>query len=571
MRSPLHVACISGRLSVGEALLNSKADVEAQEEQKLTPLAVASQSGLTGVVEVLLQHKASTRARSLGDFTPLHWAGYYGHEEAAEILIRDKKTEIDACSINGRTPLHLAAMGRSFGVIEKLLNAGANIEAQCHEKYRPLHYACVHATNSEVSLLVNSSADCNAQTATGETPLHLATKAGSAKVVRTLLSRGACVDRIDGLGTRPLAIACSNGNVEIVELLLDNGALLRGLGSQTRALDAPVCIAASGGHVQVIQTLIRRGGAVREEDTGNWQPLRHAAYVGHVEALACLLGNGSRASDLGPLASLSFSSAVTPERRERIMTLLDNAIQTENMEYQRVTYLASAASPANPADAPTELPLNSLEAGDRSQLPVTSLLSQSTATSGSQSQDTRTAPASLQQDTSARYISSINAADSVPISDSWLSSTTTPSYQPPLVSPEPSGRYGGVSLQPPTSFVSPMHSVIDRIPPPAAYGSQPSSTSLSTDSASYTRGAPSVVSAANTFSAPSVVSAPSVLSRPSTLSPQYYPPTVASQSRLPYPYPYPIPHMSDQNRPDGVSATLYEARRGTDQNRAELG
>jgi ankyrin repeat protein len=355
MRSPLHTACSAGRVAVVDILLNAKADVEAQEEENMTPLTMAAKSGLTAVMEVLLRHKASPRAISAGDFTPLHWASFNGHEESVEILVRSKKAEINYRSVNGRTPLHVAAMGRSFGVIEKLLKAGANIEATCQENFRPVHYACMYATHSEVSLLLNSGADCNTQTIIGETPLHLAVKTNSTKVVRTLLSRGARVDRIDNQGLRPLTLACSTGNLEIVQLLLDHGAVLRGSPGKGVVTDSPMCVAAKGGFVSVIQALIQRGGAVREIDSSNWDPLRYACFMGHVEAVACLLGNGARATDLGPLASFSFSSTTTPEQRSRIYDLLDLAIRSENDEYQRVTYLASAATAIN-TDSRVELP-----------------------------------------------------------------------------------------------------------------------------------------------------------------------------------------------------------------------
>ncbi|KAK0666808.1 ankyrin repeat-containing domain protein [Cercophora samala] len=351
MRTPLHSASISGRVSVVETLINAKADLEAQEEESLTPLATAARAGLTAVMDLLLQHKASPRTRSAGDFTPLHWASYNSHEEAVGLLIANKKTELDARSINGRSPLHVAGMGRSFGVIEKLVRAGASLEAECLEGNRPLHYACQYATHSEVSLLLNAGASCNVQNMTGETPLHIAVRTGSVRTVKALVARGAHVDSLDNKTIRPLAIACRDGHAEIANFLLTSGAVIK------RATDAPMCLAASGGHVQVIQALLQHGGAVREVDAQGWDPLRRAAFAGHSQAVASLLGNGARATNLGTLSSFSFASTATAEQRKRILDLLTMAIDTENAEYQRVTYLASSAMPLNVGqENVTELP-----------------------------------------------------------------------------------------------------------------------------------------------------------------------------------------------------------------------
>jgi ankyrin repeat protein len=351
MRTPLHSACISGRVAVAETLINAKADLEAQEEENLTPLAIAARAGLTAVVELLLLHKASPKTRSAGDFTPLHWASYNSHEEVVGLLIANKKTELDARSINGRTPLHVAGMGRSFGVIEKLVGAGASLEAECRERNRPLHYACQYATHSEVSLLLSAGAGCNVQNMAGETPLHIAVRTGSLAAVKSLVARGAHVDTPNNKAIRPLALACQGGHAEIANFLLASGARIKG------AADAPVCLAASSGHVQVIQALLQHGGAVREVDAQGWDPLRRAAFAGHAEAVACLIGNGARATDLGVLSSFSFASTAIVEQRNRILNLLAMAVETEKAEYQRVTYLASSAMPLNAGrENVTELP-----------------------------------------------------------------------------------------------------------------------------------------------------------------------------------------------------------------------
>ncbi|KFG77465.1 hypothetical protein MANI_024972 [Metarhizium anisopliae] len=362
MRSPLHCACSVGRIDVVKMLLDAKADIEAQDDTKMTPLGIAAQSGLKRVAEILLQHKASASVKSQGGMTPLHWASYQGHDEVVELLLKRKKVDIDARNDNNRTALHLAARSRSFGVIEKLLCAGANIEAEGSGNYRPLHYACVDAEYSEVSLLLSFGANPNAKTLTGETPLHLAAKAGSDATVQGLIDRGASVDSQDLLGTRPLVIACSNGNLKIVQQLLDNDAKLNVSLGPGLTSDAPVCKAAAGGFVPVIQELIHRGASPRQVDSGGWIPLRHAAFMGHVSAVGCLLGKGARAMELGPLDNFSFSTAASEDQIARVRELLNNAVRSEQFEYQHVTYLASSATPAN-ADGPVEL-----QSASRSQM-----------------------------------------------------------------------------------------------------------------------------------------------------------------------------------------------------------
>ncbi|KAG8419738.1 hypothetical protein J3458_004580 [Metarhizium acridum] len=119
----------------------------------------------------------------------------------------------------------------------------------------------------------------------------------------------------------------------------------------------PQCRAASGGFVPIIQELINRGASAREIDSGGWQPLRHAAFMGHVSAVGCLLDNGARANDLGALKILSFSSTATLDQMARILEILETGLRSEQAEHQRVAYLEASATPANHGD-PLELHSN---------------------------------------------------------------------------------------------------------------------------------------------------------------------------------------------------------------------
>jgi hypothetical protein len=107
-----------------------------------------------------------------------------------------------------------------------------------------------------------------------------------------------------------------------------------------------VTVPSHAGFVQVILALLDRGGVVREVDSHGWRPLRHAAFYGHAEAVACLLGRGARAADLGPLGSFAFSSAVPLEQIGRVTKLLNAALESETAEYARVVQLAQTAQPS---------------------------------------------------------------------------------------------------------------------------------------------------------------------------------------------------------------------------------
>ena len=75
-------------------------------------------------------------------------------------------------------PLHLAAyVGSPTGVIEVLIDRGADVNARVENGLTPLHLAAGNNDNSHVvQFLLSRAADSNARDENGDTPLHLAAK-----------------------------------------------------------------------------------------------------------------------------------------------------------------------------------------------------------------------------------------------------------------------------------------------------------------------------------------------------------------------------------------------------------
>ena len=118
---------------------------------------------------------SAINAFSVDGWTPLHLAAYFGHTKIAEMLI-SRGASVNACSRNstGNTPLHAALAGNHKLVAGLLLGHGADVNAADAAGWRPLHLAAANNNIDAVNTLIAQGADVNAPNGEAQTALSLA-------------------------------------------------------------------------------------------------------------------------------------------------------------------------------------------------------------------------------------------------------------------------------------------------------------------------------------------------------------------------------------------------------------
>ncbi|KAG9852947.1 purine and uridine phosphorylase, partial [Aureobasidium melanogenum] len=187
-------------------------------------------------------------------------AAFNGHARIFEHFLSVGNADAEATDSNGRTALYWASEEGHSNIVQILLDAGADLDAQS-DYGTPLHAASEMGHDKIVQMLLDAGADLDAQSDYG-TPLRAASFSGHDKIVQMLLSKGADVNQ-GGPRNTPLRAASFWGHDKIVQILLSKGADVNQGGPQNTPLQA----ASEMGHDKIVQMLLDKGVDIGQYDT----------------------------------------------------------------------------------------------------------------------------------------------------------------------------------------------------------------------------------------------------------------------------------------------------------------
>jgi ankyrin repeat protein len=185
--------------------LNKHRDSDGQ-----TPLIYAARLGKTEVVKALLDAKADVNARDHSDQTALSRALIERHDDTFELLLNRPGVDVNVKGLNEATPL-ITCVARSWApAVQKLVDSGADINAQDSDGDTALHVAATINNEQIFKLLLDKGALVDVKNKVGGTALMWAASYDDEPAVRALVAHGASLDLKDSDGLTALGWAKKN-------------------------------------------------------------------------------------------------------------------------------------------------------------------------------------------------------------------------------------------------------------------------------------------------------------------------------------------------------------------------
>nr|XP_012134976.1 PREDICTED: serine/threonine-protein phosphatase 6 regulatory ankyrin repeat subunit A-like [Megachile rotundata] len=308
-QTPLHLAAGAGQLEVCKLLLELGASIDATDDQGQKPIHAAAMNNYAEVAQLFLQrHPSLVMACTKDGNTCAHIAAMQGSVRVIEELMKfDRQGVISARNkLTEATPLQLAAEGGHAEVVKALVRAGASCADENRAGFTAVHLAAQHGHGQVLEVMRSSQSLRISSKKLGVTALHVAAYFGQADTVRELLTHvpgtvksdpptgGSLVGELGSeSGMTPLHLAAYSGNENVVRLLL-NSAGVQVEAATTENGFNPLHLACFGGHITVVGLLLSRSAELlHSSDRYGKTGLHIAATHGHYQMVEVLLGQGA--------------------------------------------------------------------------------------------------------------------------------------------------------------------------------------------------------------------------------------------------------------------------------------
>lgn len=266
-------------------------------------------------------------------------AASQGYLHEIDRLIQ-KGADINAETIEGATPLIFAVSNDQTDIVNLLIKYGADVNKATKVYDTPLIIAVKNQNDEIAEVLIRSGADIDISDRYDATPLHYASIYGNFQLVDLLLYYEASIDKKTVEGITPLTASIWAGNADVADLLIQHGANMEARDNEGYT---PFLMAAYNGDTLLMDLLYEKGVDIYATNISNHNALTLSILANHKEAAAFLLSIGDKWTNSGKDAVNPYNVASKYRRKEIIKILENNNIPGKlKYEIDQVDIMASS-------------------------------------------------------------------------------------------------------------------------------------------------------------------------------------------------------------------------------------
>ena len=246
-RSPLHLVVLHNRMPALRVLVEEGAvDVGSTVDSKgRTALHCAVETHREAMVDYLIQ-VAGGRGSGVGVGPTI----LSNNRSSALMLLN--KTDHD-----GSSALYVAVRGRYLGLVETLLDAGADVDNRGSVYVFPIHVAVTNNDDRMLALLMSRGASVDVGDHDANTPLHMACERALLPIVEVLVEAGADPNSQNARADTPAHACARQGRADcLMALFAAQGSIVE-LTRRNRDKCTPVDEARARGHHDIVR-LVRQ-------------------------------------------------------------------------------------------------------------------------------------------------------------------------------------------------------------------------------------------------------------------------------------------------------------------------
>ncbi|RLN98482.1 hypothetical protein BBJ28_00006543 [Nothophytophthora sp. Chile5] len=291
-RTPLHEAAINGHLDACRLLVDFGLLVDCHTTRGRTPLMYAVKGNFVALTRYFVMDcDANVDEQNEMGVTALYIACQDGHEEMVKLLVEEAHADVNLSNRTNHAPLHEAVAGGFVGVVDYLLNHGADKYVVDKMGVTVWHEAAGNGSVEMLELLVHHEVSFHphgreqVDKVMARHPFHYAAVEGKPDFVRTLLEKQLVdVNMVDVDRCTALYYAAANGHANVMQTLLTFGADPN-LASIRRS---PLHCAVEWHRVECVQLLLQHGASLDAKSKDGLTPSQVAAQKGFLDLVALL-------------------------------------------------------------------------------------------------------------------------------------------------------------------------------------------------------------------------------------------------------------------------------------------